>query len=146
MPTAARLAAAVCFAILGWFVSDLIIAALPYERDVGLFQPVNAGIAALCGWFVAGPRAPAGYRGAVSYGLTGTAAFLFWGLLFHSGYEMIQLSLRKQYDNAMEALVGVFEIALEFGQIMMTQDIILTFVLGGIFAGLVTEWFGQRFE
>ena len=146
MPTAARLAAAVCFALLGWGASDLIVDALPFERNLGWFYEINTLIAALCGWFIAGSRAPAGYGGAISYGLTATAGFIFWGLLFHSSHEMIQLSLRRQYDNAMEAVVAVFDIGLEFGQIMLTQDIILTFLIGGIVAGMVTEWFGQRFE
>ena len=112
MPTAARLAAAVCFALLGWGASDLIVDALPFERNLGWFYEINTLIAVLCGWFIAGSRAPAGYGGAISYGLTATAGFIFWGLLFHSSHEMIQLSLRRQYDNAMEAVVAVFDIGL----------------------------------
>jgi len=81
----------------------------------------------------------------VAHGLTGVVATIFWVLLAHSGYEMIKRSLRKQYDTGMEAVVAVFDIAIEDGATMISFEVILTLIVGGLVAGFVATWVGRRF-
>jgi hypothetical protein len=146
MPTAAKLVAAILFAALGWYVSELIKPLFPEERNVGRFSEVNAVIGLFVGWVVAGSRARTTWVNAVSYGLTATVALVFWGLLLQSFGEMIRMSLNKRYDGPAEAVIGVFSLMYEYGMMMAEVRVIVTLVVGGIVAGLVTEFFGRRFR
>jgi len=146
MPTAAKLVAAILFAALGWYVSELIKPLFPEERNVGRFSEVNAVIGLFVGWVVAGSRARTTWVNAVSYGLTATVALVFWGLLLHSFGEMIRMSLNKRYDGPAEAVIGVFALMYDYGMMMAEVHVIVTLVVGGVVAGLVTEYFGRRFR
>ena len=109
-----------------------------------MFSPMNAVIGAGCGWFVMGPRGGEGLRTAFGVGLTTVAAMLFWGLLLHSGTKMIQLSMNRHYDGPVAALVGMFDLAIGYGKLIATPQIITTLVLGGLFGGWFTEWVARR--
>lgn len=146
MLTAARLVAGVMFAILAWYVSELIKPLFPEGRDVGRFSEVNAAISFVVGWRIAGTRAPAGWGGAVSYGLTATFFLTLWCLFLQSFGVMITQSLRKAYDGPIEAIIGVFELMVEHALIMADVEVIGTLVVGGVIAALVVEWSGRRWR
>lgn len=139
MPTAGRLVAGVLFALLAWMASQLIVPQFPAGFDPGRFAEVNAVIGFLCGWIVAGSRANTTWSGAVSYGLTATIALVFWGLFVHGFAVMIEKSLDKLYDGPVEALADVFGLMFENALLMAVQPVVLTLVIGGIVAGIVTE-------
>ena len=139
MPTAGRLVAAILWAALAWIVSMQIVPLFPEGTDVGWFAEINAGIGFFVGWTVAGKRAGGTWSAAISYGLTATVATVFWGLFLHCFALMVRQSLRRIYDGPMEALVDVFELMSENAQLMAVQPVLLTLLIGGIFAGLVTE-------
>jgi hypothetical protein len=145
MPTAAKLTAAVLWGALAWYVSQLMIPLFPEGTDVGWFAEFNAGVGILSGWIVAGKRAGTTWSGAVSYGLTTTFALVFWALFLLSFNEMIGNSLRKLYDGPVEALVGVFAIMVEHGQLLLFPNILGTLAVGGVLAAFVTEWVGRRY-
>jgi len=140
MPTFARLVAGVLFAALAWWTSELIIPLMPNERPMGLFSYINAAIGLVVGWRVLGSRAGNGYNSAIGIGLTATAALVFWGLLLNSTIVMVELSLRKSYRGAVEAVVGVVDLMTLHAKIMLDPTVIGTLVIGGLVAGLVTEW------
>jgi len=144
MPTASKLIAAVIFAALAWFTSELIKPLMPEGTPLAWFSQGNALIGAACGWIVMGPRAGEGLRASIGGGLTTAAAMVFWGLLIHSIVEMIKLSLRKHYDGPVEAVIGAFQLALDFGKTIATPDVIITLVVGGILGGWLTEWVARR--
>ena len=146
MPTAARMVAAVLYMALAWYVSQLIKPLFPEGTDVGWFAEVNAGISFFCGWIVAGSRAGGSWPAAISYGLTTTAALLFWCLFLQSFAEMVRQSMRSIYSGPAEAVTAVFGLFFDYGMMMSTQPVWLTLVLGGVVAGLVTEIFGRRFR
>jgi len=146
MPTAAKLAAAVLFAALAWFASELIKPLFPEGSDVGRFSEINAVIGAIAGWRVAGPRARTTLQGAVSYGLTTTIVMTVSALFLHSFAVMIRQSLRKLYDGPVEAVAGVFEIMFHNFMMIATPEVLGTILVGGMVAGLVTEWFGRNFR
>jgi hypothetical protein len=146
MPTAARMAAAVLFGALTWYVSQLIEPLFPEGSDLGWYAEINAVIGFILGWVVAGSRAGGSWSAAVSYGMTTMVAIVFWGLLLHSGGEMVRKSLRKMYDGPSEAVVDVFGLMWEYANLMATQPVLLTLLIGGIAAGLITEVFGRNFR
>ncbi len=144
MPTFARLVAAVLFAGLAWWTSELIKPLMPTERPMGIFSELNAAIGLVMGWRIQGKRAGNGYNAAIGISLTTVAAIVFWGLLLNSGVVMIELSLRKAYGGAVEALVGVVDLMAIHGKIMLDPTVIATLLIGGLLAGMVTEWASKR--
>lgn len=146
MPTAARLIAGLILAAMAWYVSDLIQPLMSEDPPHAQFKLINTGLAMLCGWIVIGSRARDTFVAAIAHGLTGAAAWVFWAMLAHSGIKMVEFSLRKQYDDAMEAVVGVFEIALKDALIMGSSLVIVTIILGGISSALAATWASRRFD
>ncbi len=144
MPTASKLVAAIVFAVLAWFTSELIKPLLPEGTPVGLFSQGNAVIGFVSGWLIMGPRSGEGMRNAIGGGLTTAAAMVFWGLLIYSIMQMIKLSLRKYYDDPLEAVVGVFQLAMEYGRLIATPTVVGTLVIGAILGGWLTEKASRR--
>jgi hypothetical protein len=147
MPTAAKLVAGILWALLAWFVSNLIKPYFPEGSDLGLFAEVNAALGLLLGWTMAGPRAgQGGWSGAISFGFTTTVALVVTGVFMHSFAEMVRLSLRRLYEGPVEGLVAVFGLMAEYFTLMAKTDVMVTLLVGGIVAGLVTEWAGRRWR
>lgn len=144
MPTFARLVAAVLLAALAWWTSELIKPLMPDEKPMGWFSELNAAIGLIVGWKLMGARAGNGYNAAIGISLTSVAVLVFWGLLINSSVVMVELSLRKSYDGAVEALVGVVDLMATHGRIMLDVTVIGTLVVGGLLAGMITEWASRR--
>ena len=143
MPSAIRLAGLVVFAIMTWIVSEQVKPLFPEGTDFGKFSIYNMVLGGVIGWIFMKPVVAERRGGALSAGVTTAVAIIFWVLLLHSIREMISLSLRKQYDGPVEAVVGVFEIMLEYGALIATPTIIGTIVffavVGGMFCGGVAR-------
>jgi len=144
MPTAARLIAAVCLALLAWYTSGLIMPLMEEGTQFGLFSVVNAGLGALAGWQVVGTRVGFGYRPAMGAGLTGTLTFVIWGLVVHSIVIMIEKSLGHRYKGPTEAVIDVFNLGLKHALVMYDLNVIMTLVVGGLIAGIIAEWSSRR--
>lgn len=140
MPDAARLVAALSLAIIAFIVSGQIIPLMPEGLDFGWFTYVNIGIGLICGWIIMGKRAGRGITAGLNNGLTGVVAMVFWGLFVQGTYEMVELSLRNRYRGPFDAIMAIFEIALEYAQIMFVPNIIITLLIGAVLAGLATEY------
>ncbi|RBI74719.1 tellurium resistance protein [Roseovarius sp. TE539] len=140
MPTAGRLLAAVCFGGLAWVASEMFRPLMQEGTDFGWFNYVNLTIGVVCGWFIVGRRLRGGgLTDAISIGLTGLGAMLFWALLLHSLYEMLSRSLERRYKDPFEALQGMFEIALGYMQVMLNAPLIALLVGGAIASGLISN-------
>ncbi len=146
MPTFARVAAAVCLALLAFYVSGLVMATQPEKSNWGDFQLVNAGIGLLVGWFVLGSRVGVDYVTAIGIGFTAMLALVFWCLFFYAFREMISLALDRRFDGPVEAVVGVFKIGIEYGAQLAYPHILLTLLLGGGAAGVICEFVNRRWS
>lgn len=146
MPTAAKLAAAVLFGALAWWASQLVRPAFPAGTDLGRFAAVNALVGVVAGWRIAGPRAPAGWVAALSYGLTTAVAMTLAALVVHSVARMIRQSLRRLYEGPVEAVAAVFGIMADNLQFLAPAAVWGTLLVGGALAGLATEWVGRTFR
>lgn len=146
MPTAAKLAAALVFAALAWWVSQMIKPLFPEGTDTGRFAEYNAALGALIGWRVAGARARTSWPNAVAYGLTAAAGLVAMALMLYSTLTMLSQSTRKVYEGPMEALVDVVRIMLENVQFIAEPEILATLVVGGVLGGLATEWVARNYR
>ena len=146
MPTSAKLAAAVLFGALAWWVSQMIEPLFPEGTDMGRFAEYNAILGAVIGWRIAGGRAKTTWPNAVAYGLTAALSMTLMALFLHSATIMVSQSFRKVYEGPMEALVDVVRIMVENFQKVSTPEIMGTLFLGGIVAGLATEWVARNYR
>jgi hypothetical protein len=140
MPDAARLVAALSLALIAFIVSGMVMPLMPEGLDFGYFTYVNIAIGLACGWIIMGKRAGRGITPAINNGITGAAALLFWGLFVQGVNEMVRLAMRNRYDGPFEAITAVFKIGAEYGMTIMTPGILGTLLIGGILAGLATEF------
>ena len=146
MPTFGRLIGAIMFGALAWYTTLLIVPLFPENSNLGWFQEVNTFFGLYAGWKVAGPRAGNGYNASLSYGLTTTVSMVIMAVFFNSFVVMIENSLQRIYDGPIEAVTDVFQLFLKHGQMIITVDVIGTLIIGGLIAGIVTEFFGRRYS
>ena len=144
MPTAANAIAAICLALLGYFASELVKTLLPDILYWGRFSEFNAGLGFLVGWVVVGRRAGRGTKDAIANCLTGVAALIFWSLFFNAANEMFQLSLKRRFDGPLEAFAAIFEIAIEYGETLGNPMMIVTFIIGALVTGYLSEFAARR--
>ncbi|KUF09058.1 TrgA family protein [Pseudoponticoccus marisrubri] len=146
MPTAAKLVAALCLALLALVASEMIKGLMPDGTAFGSFTLVNMVIGVLMGWFVIGARSGRGLSAAISNGFTGTVALVFWGLFVQAVNEMVRLALGRRYDSPLEAIGAVFELIAEYGEILLHGPLIALLIIGGILAGLAAEMAAKRWR
>lgn len=144
MPTAAKLVAALAWAALAWWASELIKPYFAVGQGIDRFSEVNAVLGLVFGWRMAGRHAGQGWGPAISHGLTTTVALVVTAVVLYSCAEMLRRSLRGFVKGPAEAFVDVFRNLTEFFVLVAQQDVIVTLAVGGILAGLVTEWTGRR--
>lgn len=144
MPTGGKLIAALAFAALAYFISDLIKPLLPEGTNVSRLSEINAIVGLLMGWKVMGNGAGRTYRQSFGYGLTTLAATGFWSLLIWSGYEMLKRSMRLYYDGPIEALQEMAELYVGYARVAAVQEVLIPAVIGAIFVAWLTEYFARR--
>ena len=146
MPTASQLVAAVAYALLGFLAAQTFVKYLPEGTPLGYFREITAAIGFITGWLVMGKLTRKGYREAINAGLVTALLLVFWALLAFSLYFMIKKSMRMMYDGPMEAVLGVFQLMFDYGKMLLVPDMLGVILVGGIVAGLITEWAGKRWS
>ncbi|EIE52255.1 tellurium resistance protein [Salipiger aestuarii] len=139
MFTAARLIAALCLAILAWLGADYVMRLMPERDHFGMFAYTSVVIGFLCGWIIVGPRAGRGSAAAISHGVTGVVVAILWALFLHATNEMVDLAMRHRYDGALEAFAAIFEIAVEYGTLLLDTGFMMLMVIGALVTGLLPE-------
>lgn len=145
MPTAGRLAAALAFFIVGWYVGIVAVPFFPEGNPPNWLIPLCMVIGVLTGWKVIGSRAGRGYNAAVGNGLTGAFAFSFWVMFLLAFADMIKQSLRRSYDGPMEAIVDIFNLMVEQGLDFLDPELIITVVAGGVICAVFAEFIAKRY-
>ena len=146
MPTASKLVAAVAYALLGFLAAQTFVKYLPEGTPLGYFREITAAIGFITGWLVMGKLTRKGYREAINAGLVTALILVFWTLLAFSMYFMLRKSMRMMYDGPMEAVLGIFQLMFDYGKMLLVPDMLGVILVGGIVAGLVTEWAGKRWS
>jgi hypothetical protein len=119
---------------------------MPEGTQFGLFSLLVAGIGLLCGWMVMGTLAGQGYGRSAGFGLRTSATLVFWALVVFSVYEMIVRSTKMRYDGPMEALVGVFDLMLQHGVLVLTVPVLAVLAAGGVLGGWAAEFAVRRWR
>ncbi len=146
MPTAARLVGGLYFAGLAFIVSSIVIPYLQSGLHGPYFGPVNSAIGFLCGWRIMGPRAGGSLINVLATGLTTAVSTYVVALFVHSGVTMVRLALRRRYDGAVEALIGLIEEAWEYNTMVLAQDVVMTLLAGGMLGGLFARAAARRWS
>ena len=146
MPSASRLVAAICLVAIAFLVSSMIIENGEEGKDYGYFTIVNIALGWICGWKIMGKRAGRGWTAGINNGLTGVASLVFWALFVQGCYEMFRLAMRHRYDGPFEALLAIFKIGLDYGQLLLVPEILVTLGVGAVVAGLATEEASRRWR
>ncbi|OYU39760.1 MAG: tellurium resistance protein [Pseudorhodobacter sp. PARRP1] len=146
MPTASKLVAAIMFALLGFVAAQTFVKYLPEGTPLGRFREITAAIGFIVGWLFMGKLTRRGYREAINSGLVTAILLVFWALLSFSLYFMLKKSMRMMYDNPMEAVLGVFQLMLDYAKMLLVPDMLGVILVGGVIAGLITEWAGKRWS
>jgi hypothetical protein len=145
MPTAARLGAALAFAALGCFglsgsrsVQDRHA---PAHRP-GLFQPDQRGdrpFVRLGDHRIMGDLLGRGYQAAMGFGLRTMGQAVLLVVMVFSIYEAALRSAKLHCNGPMEAVLGMFQFALDHLGKMATASVIGTMLHGGILGGVAAE-------
>ncbi len=147
MPTAAKLFGAIAFTFVAFLAAEVLKPAFPEGMSFGYFSVICAAIGLLCGWMVMGPNAGRGGTKAVGTGLRTSVTIVFWAMLGFGIREMLIRSTDKRYNGVTEAVVGTFEILLEYGRLMLSSaPALIVLVVGGALGGLLSNWAAERFR
>ncbi len=146
MPSASRLVAAVCLMVVAFLVSSMIIDNGEEGKDYGYFTYVNVALGWICGWAIMGKRAGRGWTAGINNGLTGVVSLVFWALFVQGCYEMFRLAMRHRYDGPFEALLAIFKIGVDYGQLLLVPEILITLGVGAVLTGLLTEEASRRWR
>ena len=144
MPTAAKLVAAICFALVGVFFAQ---AAAPYFLDA---KPPKYFMA-LClvngiwaGWVLCGRNAVSISSG-IGTGLTAAVGTAFVALFAASFLRMLTKSLRRAYDGPFEALIDVGQMLADYAIAIGNIQTIGILICGGIVGGGIAGYFGRKY-
>jgi len=146
MPTAAKLVAAVLFAVIGVWAVQVCLPLLPEATPTGGLVPSAVVIGLLCGWLIMGRSAGRGYGTAIGTGLSTGVAMAFWMLVLWSLVEMIERSTKMRYDGPMEAVLGGLGLMVEYASIMIDVQVLGTLVIGSVAAGIAVETAARRWR
>lgn len=146
MPTAPKLFSAVLFALVAGLAAHLFIPVLPEGTQIKMFRELSAVIGFFCGWFIMGPATGRGMVEAINRGIVTSVSVLFWCLLLFSIYVMVRKSTRMMYDGPMDAVLGVFELMLEYGILLKHPATPAVLLAGGVLGGMMAEAVGRRWN
>jgi hypothetical protein len=147
MPTAAKLFAAFAFGLVGFFAAEVMKPSFPEGMNLGWFSVICGLIGILVGWWVMGSNAGRGTGRAIGTGLRTSVTIVFWALVFFSIYEMLARSIDKRYVGVMDALRGMVGLVAEYAVLVGTSTMTLVVLLvGGVLAGLFSEWAAKRWN
>jgi hypothetical protein len=148
MPTAAKLAAAIAFALIGLLIAEFYLRALPEGAVMPWIRLVTVLVGIICGWRILGPLAGRrqGRVDAMGTGIRVALTIVFWVLVIYAIREMLNRSTKGIYKSPLDALLGGFELWLKFAQPLLAPEVIASILLGGIIGGAVAHWAGQRWN
>lgn len=151
MLTMPKLISAMLVAFVGWVVSGMVkqqVLAVYGSYNFGWFVPLCIIVGLATGWLVLGSRANGrlGFGTAPAVGVTAVAMMVFWVLVLISINEMLRQALDRRFRGAMEALQELPKIASDYGQYLLTAQIIGSLVVMGMLAGWIADLTARRWK
>jgi hypothetical protein len=124
----------------------VIISEDTQSTNFGNFALFNAALGAAVGWIVIGSRAGRGMASAIGVGFTAAVVLTFWGLFLQSSREMFALANKRRYDGPVEAIIGIFEIGVDYLWTIASPNVLGALALGGIITAVLTEHATRRWR
>lgn len=146
MPTAAKLMAAVSFAVVGWILANYYALNMPDAVAVGPIREGAALVGVLIGWSVMGNSAGKGYVEAAGAGIKTAVLLAVVALFLLALSEMLENSVKQRYEDAMEAIMDVLQTMVKRSHALLSLGVFGTILLGGIVGGILTENAGRRWK
>ncbi|QCO57669.1 TrgA family protein (plasmid) [Pseudorhodobacter turbinis] len=146
MPTISKLIAAILFGATAFFAGEAFKLGMPEGMQYGQYSTLCVVIGLLSGWRVMGRQAGQGYGMALGFGIRTSAIIVAWAILLFCTILMVRKAFKKRYDSPMEAIVDIFALALEYGSLLFTADVLGALIVGGIIGGLGAEWAKRRWD
>jgi hypothetical protein len=146
LPTASKLMAAVCFAVVGWIMANYYAMNMPDASAAGPIREGAAVIGLFVGWAVMGPSAGKGYVEAAGAGIKTAFVLAVVALFMLALREMLQNSVKMRYEGALDAILDVFQVMAQRSHGLLSLGVFGTILVGGIAAGLLTENAGRRWK
>ena len=146
MPTAAKAAGAVTFAIVGWLVANAYIPGMPDGSGGGYLREYNMAVGAIVGWGVMGNSVGKKYSDSIGYGWKTVIVLFFAAIFTFALYEMLQQSVRMVYTDPLDAIVDIFALMYKRARVAMTFNVIGTMLIAGGIAGMMTEYVHRRWR
>ena len=144
MPTAARLTAAIAFAIVGYVIFATMVPIYGEDTVPRFLMALCIGAGLWAGWVLCGKNAHSIASG-IGTGYTAVLAQVFWILLIMSFVHMIDQAMRRRYDGPMDAVVDVFTIMYDNGMRFGSSDMITVILVGGFVGGALAGLMGKKF-
>lgn len=148
MPTAAKLVAAMIFAIIAYLAADQYAYVVPEGRPAGSLREVSALFGLMTGWFVMGNflMKRRGSVEAMGTGMRCSVTMTFAVLVVYSVWEMFSRALDGRYKGLQDALLDVVARALAFGTPIFTPGVLGVLLLGGLFGGALAKFAADRWK
>lgn len=148
MPTAAKLFAAVFFAIVAGLTAHIYALGLPEGQTAGRLREVSAVVGLLCGWLVMGPAAHrAGRRiDAMGAGIRTSVIMVLFVLLIFACVEVMERAFMGRYKTPLDAVLAVFDHALRMAPPIGQPESLATLLLGGLLGGAFAHWAAKRWN
>lgn len=148
MPTAAKLVAAVTFAIVAFLAADQYAAVIPDGRPPGVLREVSAIVGLLCGWFILGNflMTPRGQVEAMGTGMRTSVTLAFILLMAFAVWDMLGRALDGRYRNPLESILDIFGRALVLGKPIFTPGVLGVLLLGGLIGGALAHFASRRWK
>lgn len=144
MPTGAKAMAAVAFAVVGLVIAILYVPLMPEAAAAGPLHEFAALIGGIVGWKVMGPSVGKGYLEAGASGLKTVIVLVFFSLLTLGTYEMLGESVKMRYDGPLDAIIDIFARMGKRAPPLMSFNLIVAMVVGGIIGGILSENASRR--
>lgn len=144
LPTFAGLVAAVLLAALGVGVSELTRPYFDEGMPLTWLHPVAALMGIIVGWFFTGPKLQKGTGSPVAIGLTSSVVQALLTMFVFASDLMLERAFRNSYRTVMEAVAGVFEGMMDYGEKVIQPDVVIAILLGGVVIGWITNWVARR--
>lgn len=139
MPTAAKLVAALWFALVAWFAAELAKMYLPEGSQVGFMTYIAGGFGLLTGWIFVGRRAGDTKSAAIGYGISASVILSFWSIFYFAFETMIKRSLAHRYKGPTDALMGMVDLMREYALYLIKPDVLITLVVGALLGAWLVE-------
>jgi len=146
MPTAAKLAASVLFALVALFGAQAVKMLFPPGTQFGYFVWISMAIGVLVGWRVMGPRVGKGLSTAAGPGIATSFVLVFWCIFFFAGNEMVQRSIAGRYEGPFDAVIKGFGIAADYAVLIVHPAVLAIVLIGGMASGMVVELVSRRWR